>query len=128
VLFLNELNIMQIEQLLKQRSELSIALNTLNEQISDYSDGFIYVATMESFGQRWFHLAKNKYAMSDFVKKRQDKDDYCALEIWTNCNEFNLPDYIGTLYRINEASDIKHALVINWLKIHHSSNELFKSI
>lgn len=119
---------MQIEELIKQRSELLIALDTVNKKIAGYQDGFIYVATMESFGQRWFHLAGNKYAMSDFVKKRTDKDDYCSLEIWTNCNEFYLPEFTGTLYRINEASDIKHALVINWLKNHHSTNELFKTL
>lgn len=106
---------MEILKVVEEREKIQAQLEVLNEAIRKYSDGFFYIATLESNGDRWYFVAKNAVNFTDFVEERRELDDYCRLEVWTNNKEYSLPERAGKLYKVEDTSQIKHKGAYDYL-------------
>lgn len=75
---------MTIEELLDKKTELTNSLRDIDEKISQYEDGHIYIAVTRCFGSVYFDSFKNKYALEDYIADYNG--DNGITDVYTNYN------------------------------------------
>lgn len=95
---------MEIKNLLAKKQELENELNSINNQINDYKDGFEYVVCVHSYGSHYKSEFNNLHAALELTGEYYQDNGFAHL--YTNNPNVKIRLQSGDVYFIQDTANI----------------------